>query len=469
MAGMETELHRLSLTAIARMIADGELRAIDVTRTALERCSSLGPATRAIITPTAELALASADAADRRRASGAGLGPLHGVPITVKDMFDIEGLPTTAGMPARLGHVAATTATVVERLQAAGAIVIGKANVAEGVYGKYVEPFGEPVNPWNPAYWAGASSGGSGVAVAAGLGWGSIGSDTGGSIRMPSALNGITGLKPTWGRVSRHGTFELAGTLDHMGPMARSAEDAARLFQVIAGRCDRDPTSLLDPLEDVIAGLTGRVAGLTIGRPVNWLADGVDPQVLAAHEATMETLAGLGARVVDTMLPDDTDLVAAWFDVSTAQIALVHTDFFAAHEAGYSPALAAAIRHGQAMRATTLQAAQTLRAAFSGRLRRVFDAVDAILLPVFPFAAPTRAAMDAMDDATIFALHRYVCPFTMSGAPAIAFPVGQDRHAMPIGLQLIGPHLAEGRLLRIIHAFQSATDHHLRMPPAPFG
>lgn len=466
---MDTELHRRSLTDIARGIAAGDLTALEVTRAALDRCDRLGAETRALITRMAETALAEAESADRRQAAGAPLGPLHGVPITIKDMFDIAGQPTTAGMPVRAAHRATATATVVERLQAAGAIVIGKANVAEGVYGKYLEPFGEPVNPWGPDYWAGASSGGSGVAVAAGLGWGSIGSDTGGSIRMPSAVNGITGLKPTWGRVSRHGVFELAGTLDHMGPMARSAEDAARLFQVIAGRCDRDPTSLLDPVEDVLAGLNAGVAGLRVGRPVNWLVDEVDPQILAALETTLALLAGLGARVVDTELPDDSGLVDAWFEVSTAQIAVVHAEMFARHADSYSPALAAAIRHGQTMRATTLQAAQTLRAAFTGRLRRGFDGVDAVLLPVFPFLAPSRAAMDAMDDATIFALHRFVCPFTMSGAPALAFPAGQDDHGMPIGLQLIGPHLAEGRLLRIVHAFQSATGHHRRWPPAPFG
>lgn len=466
---MDTELHRQSLTGIARLIAAGELTAEDATLAALDRSATLNPALRAIITPMAASALATAQALDRARAANAPLGPLHGVPITIKDMFDIAGVPTTAGMPARAAHIATETATVVERLQAAGAVVIGKANVAEGVYGKYLEPYGEPVNPFGAGHWAGASSGGSGVAVAAGFGWGSIGSDTGGSIRMPAALNGITGLKPTWARISRHGTFELAGTLDTMGPMARSAEDAARLFQIIAGRCDRDPTSLMDPVADVLATLGDGVEGLTIGRPVNWLAKGVDPQVLAALNETLAVLASLGARIVDTAMPDDTGLVTAWFEVSTAQIALAHTDLFAAHEPTYSHALAAAIRHGQAMKATTLQAAQKLRAEFTGRLRRGFDTVDAILLPVFPFAAPTRAAMDAMDEATIFALHRFVCPFTMSGAPGLAFPAGMDSNAMPIGLQLIGPHLAEAQLLRIVHAFQTVTAHHLRRPPAPYG
>lgn len=466
---MDTDLHRLSLTRIATLVSAGDLSAARVTRAALDRIDRLNLDLRAVVTPMDDLAMAAAHEADRRRAAGGALGPLHGVPITIKDMFDIAGQPTQAGMPLRAGNVAKTTATAVTRLQAAGAIVLGKANVAEGVYGTYLEPFGEPVNPWNPKFWAGASSGGSGVSVAAGLGWGSLGSDTGGSIRMPAAVNGVTGLKPTWGRVSRHGTFELAGTLDHMGPMARSAEDAARLYQVMAGRCDEDPTSLLEPVGDVLGELSAGIVGLRIGRPVNWLTDGVATQILTALEATLAVLADLGAEIVDTHLPDDTGLVPAWHDVSTAQIALVHAESFAAHGDRYSPALSAAIRHGQALRATTLQAAQTLRATFAGRLRRGFDHVDAVLLPVFPFEAPTRAAMAAMDDATIFALHRFVCPFTMSGAPALAFPAGLDDNAMPVGLQLIGPHLAEGLLLRIVHAFQSNTDHHRRIPPAPHG
>lgn len=461
---MTEPLHALSLTAVAEGLAAGDLTARQVVDDALDRCRTLAPRTNAIITLMEESAVAAAGRADAARDAGKPLGPLHGVPVTIKDIFDIEGFPTTAGMPARRHHLARVTATVVERIEAAGAIVIGKANVAEGVYGNYLEPYGEPINPWSAAHWAGASSGGSGVAAAACLGYGSIGSDTGGSIRMPCSVNGVTGLKPTWGRVSRHAVFELSGTLDHMGPLARSAEDAARLYAAIAGRDDRDPTSLMAPVENPLVTLNAGVAGMRIGRPSGWIANGVDAALLAAEDAVLCILEELGAVVVDIEMPDDTGLVADWFDVASVQTAVVHEDLFARHGVTYSDALARGIRHGQGISAMRVQKAQNRRTDFTGRVRRIFDHVDAVLLPVLPFRVPTRAGMAAMDAEMIFALHRFVCPFTMSGSPSVAFPAGFDGEGLPLGLQLVGPHLGEAGLLRAVHAFQSASDHHRMMP-----
>ncbi len=459
----------LSLTEVAEKLRIGELRAIEVTEAALARCNALNPDNNAMITICDDRAMAQAKAADDRRASRQNMGPLHGVPITIKDIFDIAGLPTTAGLPPRLDHVAEGTATVVQRLEAAGAVVLGKANVAEGVAGKYLDPFGEPHNPWNADYWGGASSGGSGVAVAAQMGYGSIGSDTGGSIRMPSTVNGVTGLKPTWGRVSRNQVFELAGTLDHVGPMGRSAEDIARLYQVIAGRDDADPTSLLDPVEGALARLNNGVKGMVIGRPTSWVSDGVDPQLIAALDDTLAKFAEMGAKIVEVSLPDNSTIVDDWYDVSCAQTAVVHESLFEQNRNSYSDSLASTIEYGQKLSATALQKAQTRRDAFRGRLKRSLLSVDAVLMPVLPFTVPTRTEMDEMDKDTIFALHRFVCPFTMSGVPALAFPVGFDRVGLPLGLQLVGPHLSEATLLRVVHAYQSVTYHHLGRPPMSAG
>lgn len=457
---MSTPLHWLDLRSIAALIAAGDLSARQVVEDCLARIARLQPRLNAYISIFADKALAEADCADALRRRNGRLGPLHGVPIGVKDIFAIAGQRMAAGMPSRALHVCTDTATVIRRLQQAGAIVIGTQNVAEGVFGEYLAPYGPPVNPWAADLWPGASSGGSAVAVAAGLGYGAIGSDTGGSIRMPSAVNGVTGLKPTWGRVSRHGVFELAGTLDHIGPIARNAADAALLYDVIAGPDPLDPTSLAGPVTPLSAALGQGVAGLTIGLDPAWIEEGVAPEVSATVHAAARVLQEQGAILRPVSLPALPDVVDIWYDICASQTARVHAENFARHSETYSAALSAIIRHGQTQPEANRKRAQDRRTAYSASLIAALSQVDLVAIPVLPFAPPSLAQTQNMDRSLIDALHRFTCPFTLSGAPCITFPGGQTAKGLPLAVQLVATPLAEDRLVRAAHAFQTMAAQH---------
>lgn len=456
--------HLLGMTDIAAMLINGDVTARALTEESLQRIASTGLRYNAYITLLADQALSAADAADRARREGRLLGPLHGVPIAIKDMLDLEGSPTTAGLPARRDHVATEDATVVRRLKDAGAVILGKLNLAEGVFGEYLQPYGAPVNPWDSERWPGASSGGNGVAVAARLCFGSIGSDTGGSIRLPSAANGVTGLRPTWGRVSRHGAFELAGDLDTIGPMARSARDVACLLQVIAGDDPLDPTSLMAPVPDYTENLPNDLTGVVVGVDLSWMEDDVEKPVLDGIESVLATFRGLGATVREISLPSAKQIIWDWFKICAAQTALVHEHTYSLQAKLYSRSLGAHIELGLGLKAIEFQRLQKRRAVFSGQMQRALAGVDCVALPAIAFAIPTRERMLTMDDGIIYGIHRFTCPFSMSGNPTITFPAGIDTDGMPVSVQLVGPRLAEGTLISVAHAFQAVTDHHRHSP-----
>jgi amidase len=460
---LTAELHFSDLTDVAALLRDGDIRARDLAEACLSRIAAMDGRCNAYITVLADRALAAAQAADGARAAGRLLGPLHGVPIAVKDILDIAGAPTTAGMPMRRDHVATEEATVVRRLDEAGAVILGKLNVAEGVYGEYLEPYGAPINPWNADRWAGASSGGSGVATAAGLCFGSIASDTGGSIRLPSAANGVTGLRPTWGRVSRHGAFELAGDLDAIGPMARSAADVTCLLQVIAGADPFDPTSLIEPVP-VFSAQPPELAGVVVGVDPSWMSDRVEQPVVRAVEAALSTFQSLGATVREISLPPAEQVIWDWFEICAAQAALAHEATYPAEAGQYSRSLAALLDLGLGLKAVDLQRVQKRRAIYAGQLQRTLRTVDFVAMPAIAFAIPTRQRMLTIDDDTIYGIHRFTCPFAMSGNPTITFPGGFDADGMPLSVQLVAPRLAEAVLLSAARAFQSVTDHHRRRP-----
>lgn len=458
-------LHYRSLSEVAESLAKGDVGAVELLDAMLERIAHVDPRLRAFVTVTADRARAAAHRADAARAIGMRLGPLHGVPIAIKDIFEVAGVPMTAGMPMRADTIAARTATVVRRLEAAGAVLLGTLKLSEGAFGDYRPADSTPVNPWSEQLWPGASSGGSGVAVAGGLCFGSIATDTGGSIRMPSAACGTTGLKPGWGRVSRHGVFELAATLDHVGPIARSAADAAILFDVIAGDDPDDPTSLTGAPPACAASLDEPVAGLVVAHDPLWLKD-IGADAAAALDGLFGVLKAHGVLLREVRLPDGADVAADWYTICAAQTALVHGGDFAARPNLYGPSLATVIRYGLKLDAASLQRALHRRMIFASRLERALAGVDALALPVFPFATPTLAEVAAMDEATIFALHRFTCPFSLAGAPVVTFPAGRGPGGEPVGLQLAGRKESEHRLLRLCNAFQQQTDHHARRPTA---
>src|ERR1700722_5506249 len=305
---MSSDLHFLDLTEMSRRIHSREISPVEATKGLLARIERLDGQLRSYAYVMAEAALLHARAAEAEILRGEIRGPLHGVPIAVKDLCWTQGVPTAAGTTIYKDFRPTEDATVVRKLYAAGAIILGKLQLTEGAWAEHHPQIPPPVNPWNAAHWSGASSSGSGVATAAGLCYGSLGSDTGGSIRFPCAANGVTGIKPTWGRVSRYGVFELAASLDHVGPMARSVADAAALLTVMAGPDPQDPVTMLEMSEDFQVG-GDSISGLRIGIDSEWNTAGSDAEVVAVMDGAIRTLASLGAEIVEIRMPDPSTVV----------------------------------------------------------------------------------------------------------------------------------------------------------------
>lgn len=463
-----TELHYEPLLEISGRIRRREISPVAVTQALLDRIAALDGAYRSYTTVTAERALARAAAAEQEMARRIWRGPLHGVPIAVKDLCYTTYAPTAAGTTILKDFIPGHNATVVDRLELAGAIVLGKLAMTEGAYTSHHPAVPAPLNPWNKAYWVGSSSSGSGAATAAGLCYGSLGSDTGGSIRFPSACSGLTGIKPTWGRVSRHGVFALADSLDHVGPMSRNAADAAALLGAIAGVDPADPTSLTDPVPDYLAGIGHGLRDVTIGIDRRYTTEGIDPQVTAALRETERVLVSLGARIREVRVPAYEKLVSLWIPMCAAETATAHLATYPARRAEYGPDLAALIEQGHALSGLEVTEAMHERLKFSGGLKALFEEIDLLLIPTMPMPTPSLAAMSEYgeDPSVLHGILRFTAPYDFSGSPTITFPTGIDQAGMPLSAQLVGRHVAEDLLARAAHAFQSVTEWHTLRPIA---
>ena len=460
------DLCYLGLVDIGRRIRARQLSSIEVTQALLQRIAQLDVQLRSYATVTAEQALTSAAEADREIGRGEDRGPLHGVPVGVKDLCYSKGIPTAAGMPIHKNFVPDRDATVVSRLKAAGAVIVGKLQMTEGAFAAHHPSIAPPVNPWSPAHWTGVSSSGSGVATAAGLCYGSLGTDTLGSIRFPSTMNGVTGLKPTWGRVSRAGVFALAQSLDHIGPMARSAADAAAVLSAIAGPDPDDPTAVQDPTADYLAGIEGDVRELRIGIDHELIAAGADKDMVRVSEEACGTFTRLGAKVRDVVFPSPDQIVRDAVLLCAVEAAAAHETTFPSREAEYGPVLAGLLQLGRKADGLTLAKIVQRRAAFSGQLAALFREIDLLLMPAMNIAAPTLAwlAERLTDTEARYARIRFTVPFDMSGSPSLTLPGGLTQDGLPVGFQIIGRDLDEVLVLRAGHAFQQATDWHTRRP-----
>ncbi|WP_348647298.1 amidase [Aestuariivirga sp. YIM B02566] len=461
-------MHYLDMTELGRHIARREISSLEATQALLARIAKLEPELHAFALVTADRALDQARAADAEIARGIHRGPLQGVPIAVKDLCWIAGAPTGAGMAPGLRRIATEDATLVRRLKQAGAVLIGKTELSEGAYSDHHAAITPPSNPWNADYWTGISSSGSGVATAAGLCYGAIASDTGGSIRWPAAANGVTGLKPSWGRVSRHGVAELAASLDHIGTMARSAKDAGLLLGVIAGSDDRDPTALQDPVPDYLSLADDGVKGLRIGIDADWNTADVNDETASMIANAIATFTALGAEFVAIRMPDVTQAIADWTPNCAIEAAVAHEATYAKHKDQYGAILSAVIETGRALSATDYQKILLRRAEFRGRVNALLTTIDVMLTPVQPFAPLTLADIQSLgaQPALIAKLQRYTCPFDMTGHPTITLPGGFTAQGLPMGFQLVAPHLGEARLVRAGAAFQSVTSWHQQHPLA---
>ncbi len=463
----DQDIEWLGIEALASKLRARELSATEVAQAMLRRIGQIDPGLRAYARTTPEVALAQAREADARLARGEPVGPLHGVPIGLKDLCWTAGIPTAAGTTIHRDFVPPVDGTVVRRLREAGAVLLGKLQMTEGAFSAHHPDIAAPLNPWNADAWTGVSSSGSGVAVAAGLCHGAIGTDTGGSIRYPSVANGVTGLKPTWGRVSRHGAFELAASLDHLGPICRSAADCGLMLGAIAGADPDDPTALQAPVPDYLAGDVQRLAGLRIGIDEAYASRDVASEVSDAVQAALRNLVALGASAVPVKMPSVDAMASNWAAHCGVEAAVAHAATFPARRGEYGPVLAALLDVGLALSATDYQRILLARADFTGRMHALMQRVDLLLTPVIPFVTPSLAELAAVRAQPGYRsqLMRYTAPFDMSGHPTITLPAGFTRDQLPLGVQLVAAHLREDLLVRAGRAFQRETDWHTRRPP----
>jgi len=452
-----------SLEEAALALRSRSVAALELTEASLTRIAAREPELNAFITVTGDDARRRARAAD-------GRGPLAGAPIALKDLFDVAGVPTTGGSKIFATNVPAVDGEIARRLFGAGGIDIGKTNLHEWAFGVTTDNphFGPTRNPWALDRIPGGSSGGNGAALSAGLCFGAIGSDTGGSIRIPASLCGIVGLKPTYGRVSLRGAIPLAWSLDHPGPMARTVRDTAVLLQIIAGYDPRDPVSVDVPVDDYLADIEGGVRGSRIGvvrgrffERLNANEQPANDVAAAVREATA-VLAAEGARVEDIELPRTDELRETQRVIIGTEAFAYHRDRIGANRTAYGADVAQRIDVGAKNTGGEYAAARRTRDELRRTYGDTLGAWDAIVLPTTPITAPLREGQDAV--AAAATLTAYTSPFNLTGLPAISVPCGFDANGLPIGLQLVSAPWAEARLLRVARAYERATSWHERRP-----
>jgi aspartyl-tRNA(Asn)/glutamyl-tRNA(Gln) amidotransferase subunit A len=470
-----SELAFLPVWKAARLLAQKKLSPVELIETALARIDSLNPKLNAYLTVVADQARAEAKHAEREMRSGRYRGLLHGIPISLKDNIWTHGVRTTAGSKILRDFVPDEDATVVRRLRRAGAIVLGKTNLHEFAYGvTTVNPhYGPTRNPWNTARIAGGSSGGSAAALASGMCAGSVGTDTGGSVRIPAALCGVVGLKATFGRVSSHGTVPLAPSFDHVGPIARTVADVAILLGVIAGRDSLDPTTAQEPVPDFLKGLRSarsKKHRLRLGWPRDYFFERVENEIHEAVKAAARLFEKLGATIEEVALPHVADVVDPSTHIALAEARAVHEQagYFPAHAAEYAEETRKRLEMGGDVRAVDYLKALEFRKVVRADFEAAFARVDAILAPTTPLAAPriedTMISVAGEPEHVRAALLRPNRPSNFTGLPAISVPCGFTAEGLPVGLQLIGRAFEETRLLQIAHLYEQAAGWHTTRP-----
>ena len=437
---------------------------MELTRACLARIELLDGELVAFITRTADAALLRARRADDELARGIDRGPLHGIPVALKDLFDTAGVRTTAGSRIFADRVPSEDSAVAARLAAAGAVSVGKTNLHEWAFGVTNQNphFGAAKNPWDRSRIPGGSSGGTAIAIATGMCFVSPGSDTGGSIRIPAALCGVAGLKPTYGRVSLHGAIPLSWTLDHAGPLARTVRDLAIALGVLAGYDARDPASVDVPVDDYARDIDGSVEGLRVLVPTEHFFDDVDPEVEHAVRDAVVVLRGLGARIAERPLPHAGLLRDAQRAIITIDAATYHAVDLARRPNDYGDAVRDRLAVAETISKTDYAQARRDREIIRRAWGEVLREHDVILSPTTPIAAPPREGQDATTQASRLTVN--TSPFNLTGLPAISVPCGFTRGGLPIGLQLAAGPWREGLLLRVANAYERATEWHTHRP-----
>lgn len=455
------------LVTIAKQIESKEISPVELTNAMLERIDAVDGALHSYNTVTAEHALKQAEQAEREIADGHYRGPLHGVPIAVKDLLATKGIRTTCSSPLFKDRIPDCNATAVNKLEKAGAVLLGKTNMTEFALSGYHPELKVPVNPWNADHWPGVSSSGSGVATAAHLAFATLGSDTGGSIRYPSAANAVVGIKPTYGRVSRYGAFPLSQSLDHIGPICKTVADAATVLNVIAGYDAADPTSLADDSVDFCAGLGTGVNGLKIGIDEAFVANNSDPRVTQAVMKAASVLESQGAQLCAVDVTGITDISPFWGAITGVEAAVDHAETFPSQADDYGPVFKNLLEVAHSLSGPDVAAGYVLGQKVKAMLQHAIADVDMLLcpsMPILPMAVADFPPQHIADPEDLPPLLCYTAPFNFSGNPTISLPCGFEE-GLPISLQLVGQHGEETKIIQAAHAYEQASEWHRKIAP----
>ena len=462
-------IHYMTLSKISKMIRKKEISSAELTQIILNRITTVDKKLNSYLTTFNEAALATASKLDEELESGKYRGPLHGVPIAVKDLLYTTNAPTTGGHAFKTDFVPSYNATVVNKLDEAGAVILGKTNLTEGAMAGYHPHFKIPVNPWGP-YHPGESSSGSGVATAAGLCFGAIGTDTGGSIREPALMNGLVGLKPTYGLVSRYGVMPLAESMDHVGPITRSIEDASIMLQAIVGYDPNDPTSLQTEIPDITGSLKKGINGVRIGVDPHYLHDGVEPWLSLAIQSAIKKITDIGARIIPVKIPGKKEeWDAAWYAITAKEAIVAHKETYPSRRDEYGIFFRDFLDYGKSVSEEKYSTAMQYREDLSNKIRNLFSEVDIIATPTggMPKAYSEeviRGPMAGWDPYLADFDWHFTALANLVGIPALSLPCEVTKEGPPPGIQFMGDNFSEPLLCRVGYALEQVTPWHERHP-----
>lgn len=454
------ELYELPLIDVAEKIRTREVSPVDVAMSALARLEQVEPVLNAFVTTTAELAIEQAKSAEKEIGNGDYRGPLHGIPLGVKDLYDTAGIRTTSSSAQRTDYVPDADSASVAKLYAAGMVLIGKTHTHEFAYGATTPTTG---NPWAPDRTPGGSSGGSGAAVAAGVVPVALGSDTGGSIRIPAALCGTVGLKPTFGRASRVGVASLSWSLDHVGPLSRNVIDSALVMAAMSGYDRRDPGSVEVPVPDMVTGIDAGVVGRRIGIPTNYFTELLEPEAAEAAKTAAATLAGLGAELVEVTIPMAEHVISTARAIMMPEATAYHQDYLRNSPEKFTDETRTQLEVGAVVLATDYINAMRLRTLIQAAWKEMFSSIDALLAPTLVGAAALRSDPflrwpDGTAEGATSAYVRFSAPANVTGLPSLSVPAAFTSHGLPLGVQIIGKPFAEPEILQIGYALEQNSD-----------
>lgn len=454
------ELYELPLIEVAAKIKAREVSPVEVAQSALARLEETEPTLTAFVTATPDIALQQAKVAEKEIAAGTYRGPLHGIPLGVKDLYNTAGVKTTSSSAQRADYVPDTDSASVARLYDAGMVLIGKTHTHEFAYGATTPTTG---NPWAPDRTPGGSSGGSGAAVGAGVVHVALGSDTGGSIRIPAALCGTVGLKPTFGRASRVGVASLSWSLDHVGPLSRNVIDAALVMTAMSGYDRRDPGTVDVPVPDMVSNIGAGVAGKKIGIPTNYYTEQLDPEAAAAAQHTATLLQELGAELVEVTIPMAEHMIATEWAIMMPEAAAYHQDSLRDFPEKFTDEVRTLLETGAAALATDYVNALRLRTLIQAAWKEMFAGIDVLLAPTLVAPAALRADPfitwpDGTKEAATAAYVRYSAPANVTGLPSLSVPAGFTTEGLPLGVQILGKPFAEAEILQVGFALEQNSD-----------